>query len=855
MKIIRIRPWPIVVVAAVTGALAVPVTALAGTSALSGVSAWTPPTPVAPCAPKVSDMPALCVTLADPDPTHNTQTYLDANKENTIPAAVNLVDPTNAANNLSYVGLEPTEIHGRGNSSWAMPKKPYQIKFDKKTSVLGMAKAKKWVLLANYTDPTFMRNAVALSLGKSLGLENSPEFSFVDLFINGSYRGNYMVAEKAEIGDSRVTPTGPQQVLIEMDNNHYTDEGYWATMPSGSHIVLKDANGSGGVPDKVLSGTQTALSADVASGWNAAKAAFTSFDTLLRAKDPTTGKPDWAALSALIDIDSFVKYYWVQEVTENFDLPKASVYFWMDPLLDNKIHAGPVWDFDLTLANFPTEQRGAIASADYAKNSMFYRLRDSHNVINSWYTLLYRNAEFAAAANTFYSAKVASAVKALPAAIDALAGRLANSAAANFVKWPVLGKTSPIAPTRTFGATYEAEVARLRTFVTDRTIFLDATNGAGFPLLQGGAFSTGKGWNVIQKNDAAGVITGVEQPAYVQSGQFIGPTGLASPLSAFRLNLVSSVPGALTANVHYASIGWTGVKPAAGTNLSPWTSWPQQGTPGANSIEAVQLQLTGELAQYFTLQYRAHVSSLGWLAWVNAGATAGTTGRGLAVESLQVRLFKKPGVVFPPGSPTSTTTTTAPSTTTTTTAPTTTTTTTTTAPTTTTTAPPTTTTTTTTTTATATTTTTTSSTSTSTTPVTVSAKYSAHVSSIGWMSTVADNAVAGTTGRALKMEALRLQIQRTGITGDISYRGHVSGLGWQPYVSSSTFIGTTGQARALEAFQITLTGDLATKYRIEYRAHVAGIGWQAYVADGAVAGTTGQARAIEAVQIRLVPKV
>jgi len=107
----------------------------------------------------------------------------------------------------------------------------------------------------------------------------------------------------------------------------------------------------------------------------------------------------------------------------------------------------------------------------------------------------------------------------------------------------------------------------------------------------------------------------------------------------------------------------------------------------------------------------------------------------------------------------------------------------------------------------------------------------------------------------LRMEALRLQIQKTGITGDISYRGHVSSIGWQPYVTSSTFVGTTGKGLALEAFQIKLTGDLATKYRIEYRAHVSGIGWQPYVADGATAGTTGQARAIEAVQIRLVPKV
>ena len=123
------------------------------------------------------------------------------------------------------------------------------------------------------------------------------------------------------------------------------------------------------------------------------------------------------------------------------------------------------------------------------------------------------------------------------------------------------------------------------------------------------------------------------------------------------------------------------------------------------------------------------------------------------------------------------------------------------------------------------------------------------------MGTVGSDVVAGTTGRGLAMEALRLQIQASGVTGGISYRGHVSSIGWQPWGTSSTYIGTTGRALKLEAFEIKLTGDLATKFRVEYRAHVSGIGWQSYVADGATAGTTGQARSVEAVQIRLVPKV
>ena len=122
------------------------------------------------------------------------------------------------------------------------------------------------------------------------------------------------------------------------------------------------------------------------------------------------------------------------------------------------------------------------------------------------------------------------------------------------------------------------------------------------------------------------------------------------------------------------------------------------------------------------------------------------------------------------------------------------------------------------------------------------------------MGTVGSDVVAGTTGRGLAMEALRLQIQASGVTGGISYRGHVSSIGWQPWVTSSTYIGTTGRALKLEAFEIKLTGDLATKFDLRYRAYVRGIGWQPWVSNGAMAGTVGQLRQIEQVQIEAVPK-
>ena len=617
--------------------------ASAATPAAVVPSVWTPPVAPASCQTKVSDMPALCVTLEDLDGTHNTQTYLDANKENTIPAAINLTDPTNSANNLSSAGLEASEIHGRGNSTWALPKKAYQIKFAAKTSVLGMTKAKKWVLLANHTDPTLMRNAVALSLGKAIGLDNSPDYSYVDLFINGAYRGNYMVTEKAEIGDGRLTKTSNQQVMIEMDNNHYDEEAYSATVPSGSHIVLKDAAGSGGVPDLVPGGSPLPLTTDVSAGWEAAKAKFSQLDTLLTTPSMATGKTDWAAISAIIDVDSFLKVYWVEEVAENFDLPKSSVYFWIDPATDNKIHAGPIWDFDMTLGNFPSsaEQRGGVAAADYARNAMFYRYGDTHKVINPWYALLYRNQEFAAQANTLYSAKVTGALAQLSPLMNTLQARLTQSAAANFARWSVLGQTSYIAPTRTFASSWAGEISSLRSYVTSRKAYLDSTNGADFPLLQAGGFVRGNGWNPITKNDTAGNLTGSSQEATVETSQFIGMPGVSMPLTALRLNLVSPMAGELTANVSFVGTGWTGYRAAGHTGVTPWTSWPQIGTEGGNAIEAVQLKLSGDLANYFDVQYRANVISKGWQGWVTAGSTAGTTGQSLSVEALQVRLVKK----------------------------------------------------------------------------------------------------------------------------------------------------------------------------------------------------------------------
>lgn len=94
------------------------------------------------------------------------------------------------------LAINTMRIKGRGNSTWNKPKKPYRIKLDAAASVLGLQSAKDWVLLANWQDYTFMTNAIAMKIGKQLGMPYTNTIIPVDVTINGKYAGNYTLTEQ-----------------------------------------------------------------------------------------------------------------------------------------------------------------------------------------------------------------------------------------------------------------------------------------------------------------------------------------------------------------------------------------------------------------------------------------------------------------------------------------------------------------------------------------------------------------------------------------------------------------------------------------------------------------------------------
>ncbi len=100
------------------------------------------------------------------------------------------------------------QFKGRGNSTWGYAKKPYTIKLDKKESILGMPKDKRWNLLANWMDRTDMRNDIAFQLARvSPGLDWTPRGKHVELVLNWKHNGNYYLCEHIKIAEDRVNIT------------------------------------------------------------------------------------------------------------------------------------------------------------------------------------------------------------------------------------------------------------------------------------------------------------------------------------------------------------------------------------------------------------------------------------------------------------------------------------------------------------------------------------------------------------------------------------------------------------------------------------------------------------------------
>ena len=344
--------------------------------------------------------------------------------------SVSIMDPSGSYN-LTAEGS--VEFKGRGNSTWRLyGKKGYQIKFDSKTSVLGMGKAKKWVLLANAGDDSMMRTQLIYRMAEQLDMGFVPSFEYVDLWIDGEYRGTYIIGEKVEIGSTRLELTNDTGALFEHDEAFYTEEDYWfySTMLQ-RHFVLKE------ISDE----SEASISAAMAD-FEAAVDTLTGYLYSTPSQDVTL-----EALSKIIDVDSFVRYFLVNEYALNRESFATSFYWYKDGPED-VIHLGPIWDFDTCMGN-----DGAANTESFAQNHV---LMEYLLAAPAFYQ---RTQElYGVYKDTFASMTADTAV---------LSGEIASSADMNYTRWNVLGKPNPKGGTD-FHNSFAEAVSALRGWLQGR---------------------------------------------------------------------------------------------------------------------------------------------------------------------------------------------------------------------------------------------------------------------------------------------------------------------------------------------------------------------------------------------------
>ena len=132
-------------------------------------------------------------------------------------------------------------------------------------------------------------------------------------------------------------------------------------------------------------------------------------------------------------------------------------------------------------------------------------------------------------------------------------------------------------------------------------------------------------------------------------------------------------------------------------------------------------------------------------------------------------------------------------------------------------------------------------------------QYQMHVQDIGWQGTRQDGELAGTEGRCLRVEALKVNTVNLPEEIKLKYQAHVQDIGWQDWKQDGEISGTSGRSLRIEAIRIKLEG--TDKYSVRYRMHVQDIGWQDWCYDGETAGTQTILKRVEAIEIQIVDKI
>lgn len=271
-------------------------------------------------------LPVLYINTENSVPIDQKETYIDAEY---------WLDCTGFDQYESVGSIDKPEklgIKGRGNTSWLHDgQKPYKMKLNKKTELLGMGKNKHWALLARLTNYHLFNEVLGFELGRKLEMPFVPEVRPVEVVLNGTYIGLYFLTETIRIDDNRLEiaeqPDENEDLetigdgwLVEMDNNQ--DPAQIAVpQPQGYNLLITHHT------PEVIS--------DIQKEWLTYQ--FEQITTSINSVNKQENH--W---ESLVDLVALAKHQIVQECLQNFDGYLGSCYIHKDT--GGKWCFGPLWD-------------------------------------------------------------------------------------------------------------------------------------------------------------------------------------------------------------------------------------------------------------------------------------------------------------------------------------------------------------------------------------------------------------------------------------------------------------------------------------------------------------------------------
>ena len=344
-------------------------------------------------------------------------------------------------------------VRVRGNGSLSVAQRfgkfPYKLKFDKKVNPFGIDTDanRDWVLIPNRGDRTMLRNFAAKRLGEMLsGIPVSPCFLAVHVYLNGEYEGVYELTEQIEVAKGRVPV---DDSLAGYENGFLIELDRYARAPDEGDVTFGVGENLYTVKSEVKNEKQLAF--------------ITEYITLV---EEAVYSGDKNKFSELVDINSVVDMYLLQEFSKNIDAGFSSFYMYRNA--GGKLCFAPPWDFDLAFGNDRRLDKGSSEGLYIATG------RKNFSQNHRWYIELYKTDWFKALIKKRWKEITNREIKAVISEVESMAERLSLDMEQNFRRWPEFDIRLHQEPEHTLTfTTYKEHTDYLADWMRGRKEFLD----------------------------------------------------------------------------------------------------------------------------------------------------------------------------------------------------------------------------------------------------------------------------------------------------------------------------------------------------------------------------------------------